>query len=837
MKTHKMSRTLTLTNFKCHRKYTLELPEKGIILLDGKSGMGKTTILEAISFVLYETGKNSCYPRTEGNKKRSPMVELVFESGLKVLRKKNPGLLQVTHPKFGVMVGQQAQSYIDQEFGSLNAWLTGGYIKQDEYCAFFSMTAAEKLACLQEISSDGNSKGLLNLIDKKLVELDKKLQEINVKATMYQEMYTTQYELCGDNPELLWTETILKGLAENFQLNIADMVTFSEKVLAIEKTASSLLIEKVKNIGELISVEQMRHRLIQEVSEKKRHHNNISQEFQQMGISGQEIAKRISDTEGIIQSIKEKIFQLQSSQERTYLSKRQQELIDKLGPEKNTRWTLQQLDEYSRIVAGPKLPQVEATLTEIDRAKQYRQQKRKWDERCQLLGEIANWKQKYDTCHKESVQEYIEKIDQKLWYIEMSQKVMECPQCDAKLYLNQNKLQLLEGGNLDIEKGERERLTQEKSICQNQERSYRDSKQILEKITALEGKLTGLPVVELPPEPGYAAMTDHKLEHLYIQMTTQKTDWGRVPQELATPEEVIREKDRLIVRQQLRQVEEQLEKNRGTAGQIQVMEQMNDLQTELVNQQQMLQTNKANYNNVIRYETKLEETGREYGASEATLEKYNNKHPLVYKIDDLNQFADTLIKEHNIMKQQVARQIELSKLDEYYTEYQKYETQGKALTGQIEIYKKIHATIVTAEHIMLERVLTRINVVVEQILNRVFEEPISLRLRSLRQLKTNERIKPGINVEIYYKGAEFNNLNELSGGERSRVSIALMIAFSQLSNIPFLLLDESLSNLDIDNKEIVMKTIRDYLADKLILTSNHDTTEGICDRVIKISQS
>ena len=44
---------IKLVNFRCFSNLELELPNNGTILLWGTSGIGKTTIFKAISFVLY----------------------------------------------------------------------------------------------------------------------------------------------------------------------------------------------------------------------------------------------------------------------------------------------------------------------------------------------------------------------------------------------------------------------------------------------------------------------------------------------------------------------------------------------------------------------------------------------------------------------------------------------------------------------------------------------------------------------------------------------------------------------------------------------------------------
>jgi DNA repair exonuclease SbcCD ATPase subunit len=51
---------LVLKNFGCHRDATFDIPPKGITLLQGKTGSGKSTVLKAILFALYGEGKRPC---------------------------------------------------------------------------------------------------------------------------------------------------------------------------------------------------------------------------------------------------------------------------------------------------------------------------------------------------------------------------------------------------------------------------------------------------------------------------------------------------------------------------------------------------------------------------------------------------------------------------------------------------------------------------------------------------------------------------------------------------------------------------------------------------------
>ena len=73
---------LTLENFRCYKNQVFDIGDKGMTLISGGSGKGKSTILLGISFVLY--GKGSKLIRI-GEKSCSVLLEM---GGMKILRTK-----------------------------------------------------------------------------------------------------------------------------------------------------------------------------------------------------------------------------------------------------------------------------------------------------------------------------------------------------------------------------------------------------------------------------------------------------------------------------------------------------------------------------------------------------------------------------------------------------------------------------------------------------------------------------------------------------------------------------------------------------------------------------
>ncbi len=80
---------LTLKKFKCYNKLNLEIPIGAIVLLKGKSGAGKSTILKSIDWVLYGNVKKIT-PHLLSNAKTVVKYEY---NGITITRFKNPNHL------------------------------------------------------------------------------------------------------------------------------------------------------------------------------------------------------------------------------------------------------------------------------------------------------------------------------------------------------------------------------------------------------------------------------------------------------------------------------------------------------------------------------------------------------------------------------------------------------------------------------------------------------------------------------------------------------------------------------------------------------------------------
>lgn len=146
----------------------------GINKISARNGGGKTTILNAISWVLY------------GGISQKANVVLTAKRRWIISRSSSPKLLtvEIGDQKF---TNDSAQSIINSTFGSADLWKTTSYLEQKSRCRFFSSSDKDKKDILSLIFANGQELRLitqqldekLSLLKKEKIDLERSLQEYN----------------------------------------------------------------------------------------------------------------------------------------------------------------------------------------------------------------------------------------------------------------------------------------------------------------------------------------------------------------------------------------------------------------------------------------------------------------------------------------------------------------------------------------------------------------------------------------------------------------------------------------------------------------------------------
>ncbi len=113
-----------------------------------------------------------------------------------------------------------------------------------------------------------------------------------------------------------------------------------------------------------------------------------------------------------------------------------------------------------------------------------------------------------------------------------------------------------------------------------------------------------------------------------------------------------------------------------------------------------------------------------------------------------------------------------------------------------------------------------------------FEEEIGVELKLNKENKTDGKVKAQVNLEVRYKGNLLNNTRSLSGGERTRLSLALTLALARVGTSTMIFLDECIQSIEASLREKCVKAISRHLQHKVIVNVCHDTVEGYYDSTV-----
>ena len=102
---------VSLKNFKCWKRKTIELSPSGITLLTGPSGAGKSSLLEAIYFAITGKGRGLIYQGAKGCE-----VKIILNNGLSITRSKRPNILKVKIPGGKLYEDDAAEGYLENYF-------------------------------------------------------------------------------------------------------------------------------------------------------------------------------------------------------------------------------------------------------------------------------------------------------------------------------------------------------------------------------------------------------------------------------------------------------------------------------------------------------------------------------------------------------------------------------------------------------------------------------------------------------------------------------------------------------------------------------------------------
>lgn len=828
---------LTLKNFRCYENKVFQFDNKGLLLISGQSGLGKSSILNAIQFCLFGVGK-----KIQSFGKTSSYIQIEFDN-LIITRTKTPNRLLV-ETKGLDYEDDAAQSIINKYFGK--AFNSVSYIQQNGLNSFILMSASEKLDFLEVFAfKDVNLPDIKdkckNEISKRKDELHKTMSKLELTNNMFEDI---------KEPELVKFPLKVKE-SDYIKAEKNEQIKYKNCDVRIKKTR--IEIDKLKKeLSDIRVLETFISSKKDNIDELSNQMNNLSLIETQNEYEGDDklsyykesLDKLLSEKELI--AIQNKIIEDTKKLEQMKImeiSKCNKELekIHKI------LWIEYSKDEIENLIKDTKDFIKDAIHVE--------------NLRKQILDCDID---KIDLANKEIELEKIKiELDDKKKLIETiknQEVVYICPSCKQTLNLIDNEL-IVVGAKVPTtpllhtiknDNNIKEILEEDnKGLCiliKSLEFTILEKtnklkrKQIVEKeIEEILGQYED----ELDKESLEEDLSNYETYYnMQLKYETKKLEIEEILFEgKFSSSYVIFEKELtkligigakpLLIIEQNKNIKENLEES--------LLEE--DLRDIIIKQENI----KMKLDRLIKKKKSIEDDTLKFNKQ---VDKMKNNHISNYEIikneNELNySITDNEIKIGENEESKIKHKQNLDdilKYHKYVEDIEKYTIFKQKVINlqqkEIEDKKNYTASVVLkekvleAESIAIQNIIDSINTHSQIYLDYFFpDNPIIIRLSTFKE--TSKSIKPQINIEIDYKGNE-TDLNSLSGGELSRVILAFNLALSEMFSSPILMLDECTASLDQELTTIIFDTIKENFKDKLVLIVAHQVIEGTFNEVIKL---
>lgn len=214
---------LSLTNFRNHNNINFSFPETGLVRIDGKSGVGKSSVFRAISYALF--GKQNKI--TTWNEEKTEVSLSGF--GLSVLRGKGPNILQVNN-----LNSSTAQNEIENILGMNKVEFDiSSYVAQGQKNSLINLPPSEQMQLINELAFKGTDPfkqkeeiadkikevgSLLNQLEAKEENTSDKIKEIsNTISSLKQTLFNVSTTETSAKKDFNNAERVLASIEEEIE--------------------------------------------------------------------------------------------------------------------------------------------------------------------------------------------------------------------------------------------------------------------------------------------------------------------------------------------------------------------------------------------------------------------------------------------------------------------------------------------------------------------------------------------------------------------------------------------------------------------------------------------
>lgn len=833
---------LELKNFRCFKSLKIDLPDSGVVLLNGHSGVGKTSIFKAINFVLYDD-ETKC--TMYGEKTCSVIMKY---KNITVHRSKTPTFLHVTISESTgerKLVGDVAQAHVYSVFGQY--FKLTNYLTQKAIRTFFNLSRDERREFLQHLviqNFDIESKR--EIIKKKIK--DRKSQ-LSIREGMLSQLKQEpiEYHQAPLFPIKLSTgitpEAALKEEAVQRTKNKTKMHAVQEQISEIE-----LKIQKCEENKKRITV--LGTQLDHYTEEQKRIQHIVDNFIVQ---DSESLEQEISDLENTVYfaDMWEKLQDLKKeySNVLNIVETKKQDNIKELT-------TKLSKIEFTQPIEIVKLKKLNSDIIQFDRIH---------SQLCKLLKKtvpkeqiqnvvksaIINLDSTIDECDPTKLDsersELLEKVAECTQEIKMCKpdingKELNCPSCNSNLSLQDGKLCVLNKKQLTahIEYLESQLETHQENLDEFLE-YYSECETAVKNATEIKNKLNDLLEEFDELKNTCLSQSSQEIQMKIDSCVAKNTEHISLQQRLKEINARDSSLDAMVISKQTQidKMSKLLSQEGCDLNTYVFPEDLPNVRQRLETSQQALGALCTQNDRLREHKRELQRINNKINEIKNELQQCEKQFPENIQIEELKADFVKRMQKDKVFEDRRAKIEKYEREHALYTKWHQWDTAVTKLQEDcnrsetaLSVANQALTILNETESTVLETLIGNINTDIEEYLNMFFDDNLKMKIVTFVRSTQGEK-KSQLEVQFERDGEEINT-DTLSGGEYDRCVLALFLAFNKNSSKEFILLDECISSLHSELVEDIVETIKKESTSKLVLFTLHQANIGLFDHVIEI---
>lgn len=828
---------------------------RGLNLLKGESGRGKSTIINAFRWCLYKeplVGNNSLLKNASS---KSPKVSIEFrtsELNFTITRTGSPNLLEVIHKdakEEKLLLNEEAESYIEKLFGKEHYWRSCCFIQQGHHNPILDgLSTSEKREVFQTMSvNSANHKLEVDIpIDtmrtnismmRKNLESEEKVKE-GVLKTMEEQYRKMTSEICKPVFEESYSEEDI--FKEEWNIPLAKILT-EISMCKIDNDADVIRMEINNLQNELDNL----HKLSVDVQKTRSNYESVIERNQKRLLQHERIMQTVMDLGRLYPSLIHAKKWLETHMVREYLEKLISaygfvksctEYMDYIGHDvpSHDRWS-----SYGSLLKAD-LEFLPSFKNYLESSSQKKNMQMSFDklsdglksnmEKLQKLFADNDWltgnnySDYSDLCKELSNQ--LKNTDG---------QIVSCPGCHKKIIIRNTVASIYDNeDSIEVyRKTLQSRITAINQIIMLSKTVHDQTDQL----RALEDRIDNIHI-----DDTFAITTD-KLAYMethgrkiYEQYPAMKKN---VPVAILDALQKNLESSFLMdVQRVLKELSALLNHDTITDLNDEIQQAKMELSMATINH---LESVKLKEKEAIEKLQILKQQLAAIHIHEKLMERLHNSFPGLNTHRLLNEdgYLSFLVRLNDYRKHLAEYDRQMQRNDQYHRELtSEQESMGvirKKIVHLLELNKILDET----EEEIFENTIEGITTKVNDLLENIFEQnPPRLIVKN----EVKKTAKTSRDIQFFFatiadnvsQSDSIRNITTYSGGEADRLSLAFTCAAAGFSDCPLLFLDECISSLDTELRDKVIRTLRTVVKEKFVIVVCHDTVDGLFDNVVSV---